>query len=1349
MERREFITGLATAGGLSLAGFAEGAVTEGAQSYWPHGRKYGFVTAYDHDVSIPDLPKVWYTLTKGAITEVRFPRLDLINTTAIEFLVTDGSGYAARTYNVDKTDDGTVEDPVDRQAEMVADDALVFEQTLTDSVTDHDWTLTVEYVADTEHDALVADVTFDASSEYDLYVLGDLAMGHGTDTDQASVTGTGTSRHVVATGSTGGWITEPDGSSYNVATALTATDGFDWATVDTAGGQIADLLDGSVPAPSTSASGNVQLAGRLLSGGGSTTLAMGFSEGGDTAAATTEARDAIARGYTTVRSAYTDGWQSYLDAIDTPTSVTDDPDLLAQYNASVMSLKAGESKHAQFRGASVAAPTIPWGQISGAGSAAQTGYSHCWPRDLYHVFTALEAIGDTEGAIHSTEYLYEYQQKSDGSVKQNTTFNGKERWGAVQMDQVAYPLIMAYQLYERHGIAPSDGEVSYDYQNVALGAGYLDSRGPFSSQQRWEENGGFSPQSMAAQIAGLICAAELAELEGYPADADRWRTVADDYASLLEPRTVSDEGPFGAEYFVRVNQNYDDPDAGSTYVANGGGNHPTNEVVDHGFLELVRFGIRPADDPLIEQSLAVVDDRIRVDTPSGPGWYRYSHDGYGQEADGSPWDGTGVGRLWPFLSGERAEYELLAGGTGDLAPQNLLQTMANFANDGRMISEQVWDREEATAYDWEIGDGTGASTPLLWCSAQFARLAHCIDAGEPVEAPIAVANHFGTPLGPCPSLSVTAPDSVDAQTATISGTTGASSVQIETPNGDILEPAVDSNGNFSAQVSLSTGDNTFSVSVPQEDGTGRCDEQVTITRVDLLAQWADPADDDHGPGEYTYPTGSVFTDGDFDLTGLTIQEQGSSYRIVASLATQPSNPWGFGPGFSKQFLQLYVRDPDASGGSTTPAPGVNATMAASYHRRVLIDGENGVRVQDAAGSQVATGSVSVDGSDLVVEVPASAVGDLASAEIATLLLGYDGTNSDYTRMVESSNSEWVFGGAENDNAPQVLDLIAPEGISQSEALAYSASQQASIPFRTVSGDSGGGTATFGVSSLDTPASVTAGETITVAADVTNTGDESGTQTVELLVDGAVVDSTTGTLSPGETFSVSYEYDTSGLSAGSHTVAVATQNSTASTTIDVSASGAATFGVSNLDVPASGTVGDSITVSAEVENTGSAEGTTTAELLVDGSAVQSTDVTLSAGTSTMVSFTYDTSGLSAGAHTVAVAAGSDSVSGTIDLSSGSSSDTPFVVENFDAPGSAESGWTVYVSADIVNTGSEVATKTIEFRVDGTVVDTLDRQLYENSQSWVQFGLDTSGLSAGAHTVTIATPDDSASGEVSIS
>ena len=153
-----------------------------------------------------------------------------------------------------------------------------------------------------------------------------------------------------------------------------------------------------------------------------------------------------------------------------------------------------------------------------------------------------------------------------------------------------------------------------------------------------------------------------------------------------------------------------------------------------GFLELVRLGLRAANDPLIVKSLQVIDATIKRSTPSGPAWYRYNHDAYGERADGLPYDArAGIGRLWTLLTGERGEYELAAGRVQNA--QLLLKTMSGFANDGLMIPEQVWDRGK-------IGTGTGSATPLAWSMAQFIRLAMNLSRKRNSETPKIVASRY-------------------------------------------------------------------------------------------------------------------------------------------------------------------------------------------------------------------------------------------------------------------------------------------------------------------------------------------------------------------------------------------------------------------------------------------------------------------------------------------------------------------------------------------------------------------------------------------------------------------------------
>jgi len=117
-------------------------------------------------------------------------------------------------------------------------------------------------------------------------------------------------------------------------------------------------------------------------------------------------------------------------------------------------------------------------------------------------------------------------------------------------------------------------------------------------------------------------------------------------------------------------------------------------------------------------------------------WHRYNHDGYGETSSGGPYTGSGIGRLWPLLSGERGEYELANGRPAT----SFLTAMAGSANPGHLIPEQVWDR--AAAAGFTFGEGTGSATPLAWSMAQFVRLAVSMDTGHPVETPSVVAERY-------------------------------------------------------------------------------------------------------------------------------------------------------------------------------------------------------------------------------------------------------------------------------------------------------------------------------------------------------------------------------------------------------------------------------------------------------------------------------------------------------------------------------------------------------------------------------------------------------------------------------
>ena len=434
------------------------------------------------------------------------------------------------------------------------------------------------------------------------------------------------------------------------------------------------------------------------------TLALGFGE--TTAKATATARASLARGFAAVMRDYELDWQRYVATLPRVEKHQ------RQFNMAAMVLKGLEDK--TFRGAVIASPSTPWGGGQKPNEPPVSGYHAIWARDLYHVATAFDAMGDRATANRLLDYLFNVQQKRDGSFPQNSWVDGRPIGNGLQMDQVALPLVLAYQLGRK--------DRSTWVKHIKPAADFIVRHGPRTDQDRWEEKSGYSPATIAAQIAGLIWAAETAKENRDHVSARKYFETAENWTRNVEKWTVT-KGDGASGYYLRITAN-DNPNDGAKVEINSSTRVvDERKIVDAGFLELVRLRIKGPRDPLIVESLKLIDQLIKVKTPVGDAWYRYNHDAYGETPDGGKYDGrNGVGRLWTLLTGERGEYELAA---GDIASaRKRLDTLAGFANDGSMIPEQVWDRDGARV---RVGTGTGSATPLAWSMAQFIRLAMSIE----------------------------------------------------------------------------------------------------------------------------------------------------------------------------------------------------------------------------------------------------------------------------------------------------------------------------------------------------------------------------------------------------------------------------------------------------------------------------------------------------------------------------------------------------------------------------------------------------------------------------------------------
>jgi glucan 1,4-alpha-glucosidase len=1016
----------------------------GNDATWTTGAKQGIGTAASTS------SKVWYTLSEGTLGEIYYPRVDVANSRSLELIVTDNRTFADRE-STDTT----------HSVELVDPRALVYRQVNTD--TDGRYEISKTYFTDPDRSTVLIDVELRSldGGRYTVYAQYDPSLANSGMHDSGR-----TERGALVAEDTSG--TEPVASALIADRTFSATStGF--SGVSDGWTDLADDfdLDNTYPA---AADGNVVQTARLKLHGSrrtlSGTIALGF--GASTDEAVDAARASLRGGTNRERASYVRGWHRYLDSLDRlPESVRRDRALSTQYTVAAMTLKAHEDK--TYRGANIASLTVPWGEAQNANEAGVGGYHLVWARDLYEVATAQLAIGDADAANRSLDYLFTVQQKPDGSFPQNTLLDGTPYWTGLQLDEVAFPIVLAWQL------GRTDADTWNDH--VKKAADFLVSHGPSTPQERWEEEGGYSPSTIAAEIAGLVAASDIAATNGDEGAAAIYAGVADDWQRRVESWTFTTTGPLGdGSYFERIDNNGDPDDGATLSINNGGGDFDERAIVDGGFLELVRLGVKPPTDPAVAASLPEIDSTIRVETPNGPMWYRYNHDGYGEKADGSPYDGTGVGRLWPLLTGERGEYELAKGGDASA----YLRTMANAANEGYLIPEQVWDETDATTHGFAFGEGTGSATPLAWSMAQFVRLAVSIGEGAPVETPAVVADRYATgsrPVGP--TLEVAVPEqgtTTDQATVTVSGTTTAPTVWLGA-NGTAIRADV-TDGAFSATVPLVLGPNAVTAVAVGADG-GTTLERRTLTSVNFgtrLGSISDPVGDDNGPGTYVYPTNGAFTAGAFDITALDVYDAGDTVNFVVSLDGVIGNPWG-GDQLSVQRVDLYVSPASAAGDPVDARLGTNARLERPFDVVISGSGFATPAVRDASGAVLADATLLVlpEAGQIALTVPKSALGDidLASAGYQATVMSHADENEgqggirpvysrEYWDASAGTSMSWIteyrFGGGAGEytdanpardtdsSDANVLDILVPEGSQQAHVLDGEAAAPVVLPF---------------------------------------------------------------------------------------------------------------------------------------------------------------------------------------------------------------------------------------------------------------------------------------------------------------
>jgi glucoamylase len=677
----------------------------GAPALWTPANKEGFGTARS------EASHVWYTLGSGELTEVYYPSLGSPSVRELRFVVSDGRTFAE-----------TEVEATEHRVELVDPRSLIYRQINT--ARSGNYRLTKTYVIDPERNTLLVDGLFESlqGQPYELYVVYDPSLANEGMDDSGSSEG---DVLLARDGAAASALLSQPPFARTSSGYLGASDGW----TDLRNDFVMDWTYRSAP------DGNVVQTGKLQVNGLSwqhVTIALGF---GTTLSEALEAsRSSLRTGFGQAAQRYADGWHAWLDSLS-PAPTSAQP-WRVTYDVSAMVLAASEDK--LHRGAFIASPSMPWAW--GLGLEKPSGAYHLvWSRDLYQIATALLAMGDRAAAERALDHLFQVQQRPDGSFPQNATVDGTPHWTNLQLDEVALPIVLAWQL------GRADPETYTGH--VQKAAEFILAHGPSTPQERWENQSGYSPGTIAAEIAGLICAADLARRNGDTASAERYEAAADSWQRQVEAWTVTTNGPLAPHpYYLRLTKD-GNPNAGTVYSLGDGGPSAMDQraVVDPSFLELVRLGVKPAHDPAIVQSLEVLDAQLKADTPNGSFWRRYNFDGYGETREGGPWEiseqdtGRTLGRAWPIFAGERGEYALAAGQPAD----TWLAAMARSGNDGYLLPEQVWDgRPPSGQPGYVTGEGTFSATPLTWSHAQLVRLAWSIQAGYPVEQPSVVACRY-------------------------------------------------------------------------------------------------------------------------------------------------------------------------------------------------------------------------------------------------------------------------------------------------------------------------------------------------------------------------------------------------------------------------------------------------------------------------------------------------------------------------------------------------------------------------------------------------------------------------------
>ncbi|HWW08306.1 glycoside hydrolase family 15 protein [Collimonas sp.] len=750
MNRRIRLTAMATAlvaAFLSMpSAFAGGTASggPGLGSSWAPAQKSLLGT------SASNTSRVYFTGYRSIITEVFYPTLDNPNNVDLQFLV----GDTAKTF-VD-------EEKVQASYSSTQADKRSMAWTASTGNNGHNWQISKTIFVDPTRNTLIQRTTFTALngtnvSNFNLYLLHNPSMNDAGMGDTGKTLVSGGRTLLVASKSTRASAVGVSLPWKNVGGTSMASVGFvgvndGWT--DLLGGTADKAMDYTY---SLASNGNVAQMG-WIDFGASTASSISFDVAIGFGATETEAMNTanatLADNLSTLRTTYDSEWHTYNNGLNTQGGTADD-----QYYLAAMSLKSIQDKS---NGAMIAGMGTPWGET--ADDTVNTGGYHLvWARDLFKFANALITAGDTTSATSAISFLFNVQQQASGRFPQNSQINGTPYWNGTQMDEQAMPILLAYRL----------GPTVYNpiWPKIKLAANYIVANGPWTQQERWEETSGYSPSTIAAEIAGLVAASKIAMANNDTTSAATYLRTADYWQQNVAGWTYTNTGPLGnGQYYIRINpagksgtgsgpQIYNPtsgPDAASTFtIGNGGGSHDQRKIIDGGFLELVRMGIKSPNDSTIISTIPVYDGAIKQ-TVAGKGdaWFRYNFDGYGEQNDGTNYNGSsGRGRLWPIFTAERGMYEIAKSGNGSNG-SSFLSAVKAFSTPEGFVSEQVWNNtasvtpgvdggwQATTPSPYVPGSPTKSIAPLSWAMGEYINLLASIKANNVIDIPQPVCSRY-------------------------------------------------------------------------------------------------------------------------------------------------------------------------------------------------------------------------------------------------------------------------------------------------------------------------------------------------------------------------------------------------------------------------------------------------------------------------------------------------------------------------------------------------------------------------------------------------------------------------------